>query len=83
MLDAGRARVAFTHPLFRAYFAAQHAARARESAALVAHVRSPRWQQTIRFYSAVASVAPLVRARLQVPDDLFHSNLLTVAAHVA
>ena len=81
--QVGRGRVAFVHPTFRAYFAAQHAARTDESTTLIDHVRDPQWQDTILSYSALTNVAPLVMARLKATDDLFRTNFFAAAGYLA
>jgi HEAT repeat protein len=81
--EVGRGQVAFVHPTFRAYFAAQHAARVDESTTLIDRVRDPQWQDTILFYSALTNVAPLVMARLKATDDLFRSGFFAAAGYLA
>jgi HEAT repeat protein/energy-coupling factor transporter ATP-binding protein EcfA2 len=83
LLDVGRGRVAFVHPTFGAYFAAQHAARHNLSDEIIAHVHDPGWQDTVLFYSALSKVVPLVMARLKETDDLFRSNFFAAAAYLA
>jgi len=82
LVEVERGRIAFVHPIFRAYFAAQHAARTRQEAVVRAHVRDPQWQQAVRFYAALADPVPLVAERLQSTDDLFRSNLIAAAGDV-
>ena len=83
LVEVERERIAFVHPVFRAYFAAQHAARTRQEAVVRAHVRDPQWQQAVRFYAALADPVPLVKERLQSTDDLFRSDLIAAAGDVA
>jgi HEAT repeat protein len=83
LIEVERRRVAFVHPMYRAYFAAQHAARAGQESVVRAHVRDPQWQHTVRFYAALADPAPLVRERLQGTDDVFRSDLVAAAGDVA
>lgn len=83
VLEAARGRLGFVHPTFRAYFAAQHAARTEASQVLLGHVSDPGWQDTLVFYAALANVAPLVMARLKGPDDLFRSNFFAAASYLA
>jgi hypothetical protein len=83
LVEVERRRIAFVHPMYRAYFAAQHAARARQESVMRAHVRDPQWQHTVRFYAALSDPAPLVQERLRGTDDLFHSDLIAAAGDVA
>ena len=82
LTDAGRGHINFVHPTFRAYFAAQHAARSGQPGLLLDHVRDPRWQETILFYATLSSVAPLVVERLKGEDDIHRSNFFTAARYL-
>ncbi|MBN1937731.1 MAG: HEAT repeat domain-containing protein [Anaerolineae bacterium] len=79
LVDAGRGRVAFVHPMFRAYLAAQYIARSDQGDALIAYVRIPHWQDTLRFYAALASPESLVVEQGKGADDIFHSNVFFAA----
>jgi len=83
MRDVGRGRVAFVHPVFRAYFAAQYAARTNLADTMREHVRDAGWQDTLLFYAALTNAAPLVMARLKGEDDLFRSNFFAAAGYLA
>jgi HEAT repeat protein len=83
LIPAGRGQLAFVHPVFRTYFAAQHAARNQEGDHLLAHVHDPRWQATILLYAGLAPVTPLVMERLKGPDDLFRTNFFAAASYLA
>lgn len=83
LTEVERRRIAFAHPIYRAYFAAQHAARTGQESAVRAHVRDPQWQQTVRFYAALSSPAALVKERLQDTDDLFRSDFFAAAGDAA
>jgi len=83
LTEVARRRVAFVHPMYRAYFAAQHAARASQESVVRVHVRDPQWQHTVRFFAALSNPAPLVKERLQDTDDLFRSDFFAAAGDVA
>lgn len=83
LIDAGRGQVVFVHPTFRAYLAAQYAARSEQGDELIAYVRIPHWQDTIRFYAALASPESLVVERLKGPDDILHGNFFAAAEYLA
>lgn len=76
-------RVAFAHPLYRAYFAAQHASRTQQEPTVRAHVRDPQWQQAVRYYAALSNPAALVKERLKDPDDLFRTEFFAAAGDAA
>jgi HEAT repeat protein len=83
LTEVERRRIAFVHPIYRAYFAAQHAARANQEPVVRAHVRDPQWQHTVRSYAALSNPAALVKERLQGTDDLFRSDFFAGAGDVA
>jgi len=83
LMDVGRGRVAFVHPSFGMYLAAQYAARNDQAEVMTAHVRDPRWEGVLLFYAALAKVAPLVVARLKGADDLFRSNFFAAAGYLS
>ena len=83
LTEVERKRIAFAHPIYRAYLAAQHAARTGQESVVRAHVRDPQWQQTVRYCAALSDPAAVVKERLQVPDDLFRTEFLTAADEAA
>lgn len=83
LIDAGRGRVTFVHPVFRAYLAAQHIARSQQEPQLTAHVHTLHWQDTIRFYAALVSPDSLVVERLKGADDILMSNVFAAAEYLS
>lgn len=83
VVDAGRGRLSFVHPVVQAYLAAQHAARSNEVEALTAHVGDPRWEDVFSFYSALSNATPLAVAWLKKSDDLFRTGFLAAARALA
>jgi HEAT repeat protein len=81
--EAEPGAVKFVHPMLRAYFAGQHAARTDQSKVLIEHVHDPQWQDTIVFYAALADVTALAMARLRKDDDVFRSNFFAAAGYLA
>lgn len=75
----GSDRYVFVHPLWQAYLAARSLV-AVDPASLVKRLDDPRWAETLRFYAGLGDMKPLIEALLQMPDDLFHSQLRTLSS---
>ncbi len=82
LVDAGGDQVTFTHRVFRAYFAAQCAARDDLVDRLIEHVGDPHWQDTLLFFAALSSASALVIERLKGNDDVFLSNFVAAAEYL-
>ncbi|HKZ86486.1 MAG TPA: HEAT repeat domain-containing protein [Anaerolineae bacterium] len=63
--------VAFAHRRVAAYLAAEHARDTGQAMALAARLGDPAWDDVTYFFAALGDAAPLVRAALARPDDLF------------
>ena len=92
LVERDRDHLVFASSALRTYLAAWQLAQADnpqsgalgdEVSLLTAHVRDPRWQEVLALYVALAPVTPLVVARMQGKDDLFHSDLLAVAEYIS
>ncbi len=82
LTDVGRGKVAFMHPTWQSFLAAQHAARNESGDTLAAHAADPRWQETLSFYAALSDATPIARARLE-RDDALRSALIVAAGWLA
>ncbi len=82
LVDAGRGQIAFVHSTFRAYLAAQYAARNDLGEVLKGYIRVPHWQETIRFFAALTSPQALVVERSKGTDDLWRSDLFATAEYL-
>ena len=74
---------AFVHRRMQSYLAAWQMTQSGEGALLAQHLEDADWGDVIEFCAGLVNIAPLVDLLLKRDDDLFHTQLWTVAAWAA
>jgi hypothetical protein len=68
LVEREQSRYAFAHLTFQEFLAASHVREAGLEAALVPHVRSPWWRETIRLYAAMSDASTIIEHCLDLED---------------
>ncbi|MBU0703143.1 MAG: HEAT repeat domain-containing protein, partial [Chloroflexi bacterium] len=78
----GDNRYAFAHPLWQAYLAARQLITVAP-ATLIERLDDPYWAETLRFYTELGDMGPLVTAWLRTPDDMFYTRMRALGSWIS